>query len=56
MLRRLGVRDEDVELGPLAEPTHVAAARFTPASLIAVATRANAPGVFSMSMTRSTAM
>jgi hypothetical protein len=29
---------------------------FTPASLIAAATPANAPGVFSMSMTRSTAM
>jgi hypothetical protein len=27
---------------------------FTPASLIAAATRASAPGVFSMSMTRST--
>src|SRR5215218_8372155 len=35
---------------------HVAAAMFTPASLIAAATRASAPGVFSMSMTRSTAM
>ena len=28
---------------------------FTPASLIAAATRASAPGEFSMSMTRSTA-
>src|SRR5215208_6636591 len=37
-------------------PTHVAAAMFTPASLIAAATRASAPGVFSMSMTRSTAI
>src|SRR5437763_2389012 len=37
-------------------PTHVAAAMFTPASLIAAATRASAPGVFSTSMTRSTAM
>src|SRR5882672_5793063 len=37
-------------------PTHVAAAMFTPASLIAAATCASAPGVFSMSMTRSTAM
>ena len=32
---------------------HVAAARFTPASLIAVATRASAPGSFGISMTRS---
>src|SRR5215207_528391 len=37
-------------------PTQVAAAMFTPASLTAVATRASAPGVFSMSMTKSTAM
>src|SRR5581483_11011734 len=37
-------------------PMHVAAAMFTPASLIAAATRASAPGVFSMSMTRSYAM
>jgi hypothetical protein len=37
-------------------PTHVAAAMLTPASLIAAATCASAPGVFSMSMTRSTAM
>src|SRR4029450_10763114 len=37
-------------------PRHVAAAMLTPASLIAAATRASAPGVFSMSMTRSTAM
>src|SRR4051794_9784215 len=35
---------------------HVAAAMFTPASLIAAATRASAPGVLSMSITRSTAM
>jgi hypothetical protein len=35
---------------------HVAAAMFTPASLIAAATSASEPGVFSMSMTRSTAM
>jgi hypothetical protein len=34
----------------------VAAAMFTPASLIAAATRASAPGVFSTSMTRSTAI
>src|SRR4051794_35908399 len=34
----------------------VAAAMFTPASLIAAATSASAPGVFSMSMTRSTAI
>ena len=38
------------------DPTHVAAARFTPASLTAVATRASAPGVFSTSMTRSNAI
>src|SRR5690242_2716965 len=37
-------------------PMHVAAAMFTPASLIAAATWASAPGVFSMSMTRSYAM
>src|SRR5262245_27468945 len=37
-------------------PTHVAAAMFTPASLIAAATCASAPGVFSMSMTKSTGM
>ena len=37
-------------------PRQVAAAMFTPASLIAAATPASAPGVFSMSMTRSTAM
>ena len=37
-------------------PMQVAAAMFTPASLIAAATCASAPGVFSMSMTRSTAM
>src|SRR5947209_2678243 len=37
-------------------PMQVAAARFTPASLTAAATRASAPGVFSMSMTRSYAM
>src|SRR5688572_26499247 len=36
-------------------PMHVAAAMFTPASLIAAATSASAPGVFSMSMTRSAA-
>jgi hypothetical protein len=35
---------------------HVAAARFTPASLIAAATRASAPGSFSISMTRSNAI
>src|SRR3954463_8343170 len=35
---------------------HVAAAMFTPASLMAAATRASAPGVFSMSMTRSIAI
>src|SRR5689334_16289900 len=34
-------------------PTQVAAAMFTPASLIAFATSASAPGRFSMSMTRS---
>src|SRR4051794_36146475 len=37
-------------------PRQVAAATFTPASLIAVATRASAPGAFSMSMTKSTAI
>src|SRR5215218_763031 len=37
-------------------PTQVAAAMFTPASLIAAAASARAPGVFSMSMTRSVAM
>jgi plastocyanin len=37
-------------------PRHVAAAMFTPASLIAAATSARAPGVLSRSMTRSTAM
>src|SRR5688572_1825702 len=37
-------------------PMHVAAEMFTPASLIAAATSASAPGVFSISMTRSTAM
>ena len=37
-------------------PMHVAAEMFTPASLIAAATCARAPGVFSMSITRSTAM
>src|SRR5262249_60872268 len=37
-------------------PTQVAAAMLTPASLIAVATSARAPGEFSMSMTRSTAI
>src|SRR4051794_8938514 len=36
-------------------PMQVAAAMFTPASLIAAATSASAPGLFSMSMTRSTA-
>ena len=56
MLHSLGMRDEDVKLSPLAGPTQAAAAMFTPASLIAAATRASAPGVFSMSMTRSTAM
>src|SRR4051812_23419449 len=35
-------------------PRHVAAATLTPASLIAAATLASAPGVFSTSMTRST--
>src|SRR3954468_10314849 len=35
---------------------HVAAAMFTPASEIAAATAASAPGVLSTSMTRSTAM
>src|SRR5436305_2800289 len=38
------------------EPMQVAAAMFTPASLIAAATCASAPGVFSISMTRSYAM
>src|SRR3954468_5302199 len=37
-------------------PTQVAAAILTPASLIAAATWASAPAVFSISMTRSTAM
>src|SRR5262245_25247571 len=37
-------------------PRHVAAAMFTPASLIAAATCASAPGVFSTSITRSTAI
>src|SRR4051812_11048098 len=37
-------------------PMQVAAAMFTPASLIAAATCASAPAVFSMSMTRSNAM
>src|SRR5689334_18226257 len=37
-------------------PTQVAAEMFTPASLIAAATSARAPGVLSMSMTRSTAI
>src|SRR4051812_31821399 len=36
-------------------PMHVAAAMFTPASEMATATSASAPGVFSTSMTRSTA-
>src|SRR6478752_5313532 len=39
-----------------AGPTQVAAAMFTPASLIAAATFASAPGVFSTSITKSTAM
>ena len=38
------------------EPMHVAAAMFTPASLIAAAARTSAPGVFSISMTRSNAI
>src|SRR5215217_9633922 len=37
-------------------PMQVAAAMFTPASLIAAAACASAPGVLSMSMTRSTAI
>src|SRR5690348_2936324 len=37
-------------------PMQVAAAMLTPASLIAAATSASAPGEFSMSMTRSYAM
>ena len=37
-------------------PMQVAAAMFTPASLIAAATLASAPGVFSRSMARSTDM
>src|SRR3954452_1302266 len=37
-------------------PRHVAAAMLTPASLIAAATFARAPGVFSMSITRSVAI
>ncbi len=37
-------------------PKHVAAEMFTPASLIAVATRASAPGSLSTSMTRSMGM
>src|SRR4051794_41100602 len=37
-------------------PMHVAAEMFTPASLIAAAASASAPGVFSSSITRSTAM
>jgi hypothetical protein len=36
-----------------AAPRHVAAARLTPASLIAAATRARAPGSFSISIARS---
>src|SRR5688572_6856759 len=36
-------------------PMHVTAAMFTPASLIAAATSASAPGVLSTSMIRSTA-
>ena len=38
------------------DPRHVAAAMFTPASVIAAATSASAPGVFSMSITRSKAI
>ena len=49
----LGVGDEDVELGLIARSMQAAAAMFTPASLIAVATSASAPGRFSMSITRS---
>ena len=37
-------------------PMQVAAAMFTPASLIAVATSARAPGALSISMVRSYAM
>ena len=55
MLRGLGMRNEDVELGPLAWPDARGGCDVD-ASLIAAATRSSAPGVFSMSMTRSTAM
>ena len=54
--RGLSVLDQDVQLGAIAGATQVAAAMLTPASLIASATRARAPGVFSMSMTRSVAI
>src|SRR5688572_14067481 len=37
-------------------PMHVTAAMLTPASLMAAATRASAPGSFSTSMTRSNPM
>ena len=37
-------------------PMHVAAAMLTPASLIAAATSASAPGVFSSSIVRSKAI
>ena len=50
-----GVRDEDVELGAIARPDARRAAMFTPASLIAAATSASAPGVLSTSMIRSAA-
>ena len=56
MPRGLGVRDEDVGSARSPVPMQVAAAMFTPASLIAAATCASAPGVLSMSMTRSNAM
>src|SRR4029453_14165647 len=38
------------------DPTHVAAARLTPASLTAAATFASAPGSFSISITKSVDM
>ena len=56
MPRGLGVRNQDVKLARGRPPRQVAAATLTPASLIAAATGASAPGLFSISITKSTAM
>ena len=53
-VEEIALKAADAAIEP--DPKQVAAAMFTPASLIAPETSASAPGVFSISMTRSNAI